>query len=159
MNENTGTDGKQGAADMPLLFALFNEMGIITQLATSQFNRSLPDGLHVSHFSILNHMSKRDFDETPMMLAEAFQVTKGTMTHSLGVLEKRGFVRLEPNPKDGRSKIVRLTDEGRSFVGEAIAALAPAIQKLTGLVDTESLSTVLPELRRLRETMDANREL
>ena len=39
------------AADV---FAFFTEMGIITQLATALLAKSLPDGVHPSHFSIIN---------------------------------------------------------------------------------------------------------
>ena len=38
------------------IFEFFNEIGIISQLSSALFSRTLPDGLHVSHFSILNHM-------------------------------------------------------------------------------------------------------
>ena len=155
--EEAGTKGKGEAP--PLVFAVFNEIGIISQLSTALFQKRLPDGIHVSHFSILNHLSRRNFDETPVMLADAFQVTKGTMTHSLQVLEKRGFVRLEPNAADGRSKIVRITDEGRAFRNEAIASLAPAVGQLTGLLDPDRLSALLPELTRLRMLLDENRDV
>ncbi len=144
---------------MPLVFAVFNEIGIINQLSTALFQKQLPDGIHVSHFSILNHLSRRDFEETPVMLADAFQVTKGTMTHSLQVLEKRGFVRLEANPKDGRSKIVRLTEAGRTFRDDAIVLLAPAIESLSALLDADRLEPLLPELARLRAVLDSNREI
>lgn len=158
MSDGEDKDGRP-ASSPPLVFAVFNEIGIINQLATAQFQKRLPDGIHVSHFSILNHLSRRDFEETPVMLADAFQVTKATMTHSLQVLEKRGFVRLEPNPRDGRSKIVRLTDEGRRFRDEAIASLAPAIARLSGLLDTDRLEPLLPELQRIRAVLDENRDV
>ena len=93
------------------------------------------------------------------MLADAFQVTKGTITHSLQVLEKRGFVQLDANPKDGRSKIVRLTEAGRTFRNEAIVSLGPAIEKLTVLLDPGKLKALLPELTQLRATLDANRDV
>ncbi len=158
MNEDGDSRGGPGQA-MPLVFAVFNEIGIINQLSTALFQKQLPDGIHVSHFSILNHLSRRDFEETPVMLADAFQVTKGTMTHSLQVLEKRGFVRLEANPKDGRSKIVRLTEAGRTFRDDAITLLAPAIANLSALLDVEKLEPLLPELARLRVILDANRDV
>ena len=158
MNDS-GETGGGPEREMPLVFAVFNEIGIINQLSTAMFQKQLPDGIHVSHFSILNHLSRRDFEETPVMLADAFQVTKGTMTHSLQVLEKRGFVRLEANPKDGRSKIVRLTDAGRQFQREAIASMIPAIGKLSVLLDESKLVPLLPELARLRTILDANRDI
>ncbi|MEM9732849.1 MAG: MarR family winged helix-turn-helix transcriptional regulator [Pseudomonadota bacterium] len=159
MTDETDQKEKTGGGQPPLVFAVFNEIGIINQLSTARFQKQLPDGIHVSHFSILNHLSKRDFDETPVMLADAFQVTKGTMTHSLQVLEKRGFVVLKPNPKDGRSKIVKITDDGRAFQQQAIASLAPGVQKLTLLLDQKELAEILPALIKLRKILDENRDL
>ena len=113
-----------------LTFQFFNEIGIIHQLAVSMFNRRLPDGLHVSHFSVLNHLIRLGDGRTPLALASAFQVTKGTMTNTLGTLLKRGLVEIRPHQTDGRSKLVFLTDAGRTFHGEAVASLMPAITAL-----------------------------
>jgi DNA-binding MarR family transcriptional regulator len=150
---------ESGAQDVSALFALFNEINIIAQLSSALLNRRLPDGLHSSHFGILNHLSKRDFDETPAMLADAFQVTKGTMTHSLAVLERRGLIRLRPNPDDGRSKIVDITQAGRDFVIEGRAALAPVIAAFSQLGDMQRYEKLLPDLVALRELLDNNRDL
>ena len=109
------------------IFEFFNEIGIISQLSSALFSRTMPHGVHVAHFSILNHMVRLGDGRTPVQLASAFQLTKATMTHSLGVLEKAGFVRIEPNPQDGRSKLVHLTAEGRAFREEAIQSVRPGL--------------------------------
>ena len=69
-----------------LVFQFFNEVGIIQQLSATLFNKRLPEGLHVSHFSVLNHMVRLGDGKTPLALANAFQVTKATMTHTLSTL-------------------------------------------------------------------------
>ncbi|MEM1317030.1 MAG: MarR family transcriptional regulator [Pseudomonadota bacterium] len=152
-------DAAPVAGGPPLIFQLFNEIGILAQLSSTLLNRRLPDGLHASHFGILSHLSKRDFPETPAMLADAFQVTRGTMTHSLKVLEARGFIALDPDPKDGRSKTVRLLPEGRGFREQAIAALAPAIMVLSDKLEAVDVEPVLEELRKLRVILDENRDV
>ena len=58
-----------------LAFQFFNEIGIIQQLASTAFNRRLPEGLHVSHFAVLNHLTRLGDGKTPRALASAFQVT------------------------------------------------------------------------------------
>ena len=134
------------------LFELFNEIGIIEQLATSEFNRRLPDGLHVSHFAVINHMCRLGDGDTPAKIAQAFQVTKPTMTNTLAKLSARGFIDVRDNPKDGRSKLVYLTDQGRAFQSEAIEMLYPACW--TQLVHEarcrQSVLEVVPALRELR---------
>jgi len=36
----------------------------------------------------------------------------------VGFLERDGFVRIQPSPTDGRSRIVELTPEGRDLTNE-----------------------------------------
>jgi DNA-binding MarR family transcriptional regulator len=112
-----------------VLFAFFNEVAIIGQLAGSLFERRLPEGFLVSHFGVLNHLARLGDGKTPLDLARAFQVPKTTMTHTLAG-SNGGAVRFAPNPKDGRSKCVMLTDAGRAFRDEAIARLGPDLQAI-----------------------------
>ncbi len=140
------------------LFELFNEIGIIQQLAGTAFNQRLPDGLHVSHFNVVNHLCRLGDGRTPLRIARAFQVTKATMTNTLTKLEARGFIEIRDNPADGRSKLVFLTDEGRAFQTKAVATLYPVLDGLDKELDTARLARILPKLRALREYLDANRD-
>lgn len=139
-------------------FQFFNEVGIIHQLATSLFNRRLPEGLHVAHFSVLNHLIRLGDGKTPLALASAFQVTKGTMTHTLSTLHDRGFIALSPHATDGRSKLVHLTEAGREFHHGALESLAPVFETLSGQLDFAALGDVLPVLQNVRQTLDQNRD-
>ena len=140
------------------LFELFNEIGIIQQLAGTAFNHRLPDGLHVSHFSVVNHLCRLGDGRTPLRIARAFQVTKATMTNTLAKLEARGLIEIQENPADGRSKLVFLTEDGRSFQKKAIATLYPVLDELDRELDTVQLSKILPKLRALRAYLDAHRD-
>ncbi len=140
-------------------FRFFNEVGIIQQLSQALFNRRLPDGVHVSHFSVLNHMVRLGDGETPLQLASAFQVSKGTMTHTLSTLSKRGFVRLAPHETDGRSKVVFITDEGRAFQQHAIQSLGPAVAALSGKLDLYQMAEMIPHLEEIRKVLDDNRDV
>lgn len=139
------------------LFELFNEISIIAQLAGTEFNRRLPDGLHVSHFGVLNHLVRLGDGKTPVAIASAFQVTKPTMTHTLGKLEGLGYIELRQNPDDRRSKQVFLTEAGRQFRDEAIAGLAPLMEQLAGSLDADEMLGAVPALRTLRRWLDDHR--
>ncbi len=141
------------------VFQFFNEVGIINQLSTALFNRVLPDGIHASHFSVLNHFVRLGDGKTPLQLAEAFQVTKGTMTHTLATLSKRGFVRLAPHETDGRSKVVFITQEGRAFQRHAMESLLPVMQELGGKLDIDTMISMLPRLAGVRQVLDENRDI
>ena len=143
----------------PPIFRLMNEIGIIAQLSSALMNRTLPDGLHVSHFGVLSHFMRLGDGKTPLALARAFQVSKGTMTHTLNTLAKRGFVRFEAHESDGRSKLVFITDEGREFFGKAIADLMPTMGKFQQLIDMDQVLEILPTLEHLRKVLDENRDI
>ena len=63
----------------PPIFTLFNEIGIIEQLARQRLESVLPEGLKISHFSVLNHFARLGGERAPAELARAFQVTKAAM--------------------------------------------------------------------------------
>ena len=98
-----------------ILFRFFNEIGIIEQLSRAQLEARLPDGMIAPHFAVLNHLTRVRDGQTPLALARAFQVPKTTMTHTLKGLEQHRLVEMRPNPEDGRSKRVWLTDQGRQY--------------------------------------------
>lgn len=139
------------------LFQLLNEIGIIQQLSTAEFNRRMPEGLHVSHFSVLNHLSRLGDGRTPVRIAAAFQVTKATMTNTLSKLSARGFIEIRSNPDDGRSKLVYLTPTGREFQKRALAAVGPVLDQINENLDVDAILEILPKLHELREFLDVSR--
>ena len=146
-------------SDPRLAFQVMNEVGIIEQLGRNLFQRYLPDGFLVSHFSVLNHLCRVKDGQTPLTIARAFQVPKTTMTHTLAGLEKAGLVEMRPNPRDGRSKRVWLTDAGREFRDDAISALDPEMAALAAAVPAERLQSILPALQEIRVYLDEARNL
>jgi DNA-binding MarR family transcriptional regulator len=141
-----------------IYFSLFNEIGIIAQLSGSLFERRLPEGFLVSHFAVLNHLVRLGDGRTPLEIARAFQVPKTTMTHTLAGLERAGLIAFAPNPKDGRSKHVMLTDTGRAFRDKAIARLAPDLAAIADIFPPARIAEALPLLGELRAYLDRERE-
>lgn len=140
------------------LFAVFNEIGILAQLSGAMFEARLPPGFLVAHFSVLDHLIRVGDGPTPLALSRAFQVPKTTMTHTLAVLQRHGLILFGPNPRDGRSKCVHITEAGRRFQSNAIAALAPDLAWLRASFSEDRILSVLPVLADLRATLDAMRE-
>jgi DNA-binding MarR family transcriptional regulator len=141
------------------VFRIFNEIGIIEQLSRALFEARLPTGVLASHFSVLNHLVRVADGRTPLELANAFQIPKTTLSHTLMLLERRGWIEMRPNPEDKRSKRVWLTEAGRRFREEAIGALTPDIEVLLDRIDGAVLTELLPRLEELRQVLDANRDL
>ena len=142
----------------PLVFRLFNEIGIINQLATTAFERALPKGMTQAQFSILNHFIRLGHHErSPAQLASAFQVTRPTMTSTLARMERAGLVAIRPDPRDGRGKLVSVTEKGRKMRETCIAAGALFVPVVNSLMTKAELEATLRPLTRLRVVLDEMR--
>lgn len=143
---------------LKLYFQLFTEIGIVEQLSRAMLETRLPDGMLVSHFSVLNHLVRVGDGRTPQELARAFQVAKTTMTHTLAGLEAADLIETSPNPRDKRSKQIWITNAGRTFRKNAIVSMAPDVDELSCLFPPSSVEGLLPALQKLREIMDQQRD-
>ena len=138
-------------------FELFNEIAIIQQLSRAALEEKLPDGFLQPHFAVLNHLIRVHDGRTPLEISKAFQVPKTTMTHTLSGLEKHGLIEMRPNPKDGRSKCVWLTDQGRVFRGETIEKLSGYMSDIAERFARQKIAETLATLKELRIYLDENR--
>ena len=142
----------------PPHFRFLNEVGIIDQLASRLFERVMPDDLTLPQFIVLNHFVRLGGAWSPVRLANAMQVTKGTMTNTLHRLEGKGYIEIAPDLKDTRAKVVTLTDEGHAARERAIAALAPSLERLANSVSVATIEAALPALAAVRASLDAERD-
>ncbi len=99
----------------PLAFEFFNEIGIIDQLVSTMLTNTLPNGMTKAQFTVLNHYVRLDIAErSPADLAKAFQVRRPTITSTLARMESNGLVAIRVDPRDGRAKLVSITEmDGR----------------------------------------------
>ncbi|MFY9211612.1 MAG: MarR family transcriptional regulator [Aestuariivita sp.] len=147
----------KGQVNPGALFELFNEIGIIEQLSRTTLEARLPKGLIAPHFAVLNHLIRVADGRTPVELARAFQVPKTSMTHTVSGLERHGLVTVRPNPNDGRSKCVWITEAGRGLRERVIGELMPEFRGMLEVFEPERLMSVLPVLRELRMFLDQQR--
>ena len=144
-------------SDAQLMFDVLNEIGIISQLSRALLESRLQDGLTQQHFGVLNHMVRLGDGCTPLEMARAFQVPKTSMSHTLAGSEKRGLVTMQPNPHDGRGKLIYLTDAGRELRSSAISAIAPDVIAMIPQFGRDDANAALPLLRKLRVLLDEAR--
>lgn len=145
-------------SDIPLYFKVLNEIGIIEQLGRAAFEARLPEGFVLPHFTVLNHLVRVQDGQTPLTIAQAFQIPKTSLTHTLAGLERHGLVEMRPNPADARSKQVWLTEKGRQFREQAIASMAPSLMQMQAAVSPDEMRELLPKLEALRKFMDQARD-
>jgi DNA-binding MarR family transcriptional regulator len=60
----------------------------------------------------------------PTEIAAAVQISKQSVNDRLGELERLDYLTREPDPRDSRARVVRLTDRGRRLHEAALAAHA-----------------------------------
>ncbi len=143
-------------ADHNLAIALFSEVLTAEQLLRHRLSRSLPKGMELSHFSVLNHLAVVADERTPAQLASTFHVTRGAMTNTLGKLEWAGYVHIRPDWDDARRKLVAISPAGRRARDQAIADIAPIIRQIVGEIGADKVRAVLPVLRELRIQLEAD---
>ena len=144
-------------SDVGEAFAFFTEVGILHQLSTNILAKTLPDGVHPSHFSIINHLVRTSDSVSPVQITSAMQVTKTTMSHSLKVLVERNYISTKPDPNDGRGKVVVLTQSGRDFHKDAIEKVTRAVASIIGPEQLQQMRGVRNDLELLRRHLDSNR--
>ena len=143
----------EAAADS-LAAGLFSEVFIADQLARDLIGKSLPKGMQISHFSVLNLLAHLNVERTPAELAEAFHVTRGAMTNTLSRLEWAGHIHIRPDWDDARRKFVAISPAGRAARDAALAAFLPRLTEVVRDIGPAEVRRALPILRRLRERLE-----
>jgi DNA-binding MarR family transcriptional regulator len=139
------------------LWQLFTEIGILDQLGRAVGEKALVPGMTLAQFGLLNHLVRLGGEWSPVRLALAFQVTKQTMTSTLGRLERQGYVAIRADPADGRGKLVALTTDGAAAHALCLARLGPAMAVAADAAPEGLVEALLPRLKALREVLDAAR--
>jgi DNA-binding MarR family transcriptional regulator len=143
----------------PLAFEVFTEVAIIQQLTNAMLLSIMPKRMTLAQFTVLSHFVRRDVKaDSPASLANAFQVTRPTMTSTLIRMERAGLVKIVSDPNDGRGKLVSLTAKGSSNYAACVAAAEPLTPKIKTFVSDSDLSSVLPKLRKIRAGLDKMRD-
>jgi DNA-binding MarR family transcriptional regulator len=80
------------------------------------------NGLTFAAFDVLATLrrSGAPYALSPSDLVKWTMVTSGTMTNRIDRLEEQGLIERRPNPEDGRSSVVALTDQGFALIDRVI---------------------------------------
>ena len=106
-----------------------------------------PLGLTNGQFSLLMSLNR---PHAPGMAAVAslLAMDRTTLTAALKPLQRRGLLRIRPDPKDGRSRLLTLTPKGRKLLARAVP-----VWKSTHLAVEDRLGDGEPE--HLRKSLRA----
>ena len=107
-----------------------------------------PLNLNNGQFSLMMALNRPE--PAPMgPVADLLAMDRTTLTAAIKVLERRGLVETMADPKDRRSRLMRLTDEGTALLTKAL----PIWQEVHGMLDEELGEEMAP----LRKTLVAIR--
>ncbi len=139
------------------LFELVTDLSTLGQLATAIAERGMTNGLTMAQFGVLSHFVRLGGEWSPLRLARAFRVTKQTMTSTLARMAGAGLVSVRPDPRDGRAKLVALTEAGRAAHAETLRRLGPALALAADALPDRAVDELVPLLEEVRAVLDAAR--
>ena len=96
---------------------------------------------------------------TPSQISERVLVASASTTATLDLLERRGWARRTPNPNDGRSTLVEITDSGRAVADQLLPGIRTlerhALDKLSPTERRQLLRLLDKILTRVADLADA----
>ncbi|SMH62666.1 MarR family winged helix-turn-helix transcriptional regulator [Azospirillum agricola] len=109
-----------------LLFCASRIESVLQSRITSDF------GISLARFDLLSQLERVEDGLTMTEVSHRMMVSNGAITSLVDRLVEDGFVRREPHPRDRRTNIIRLTDEGRA---RFLAMAGEHEQWVVGLLD------------------------
>ena len=121
-------------------------------------NAFAPLGLNDGDYGVLATLRRagEPFQLTPSDLARQRMMTSGGMTVALDRLERKGLITRSPNPEDRRGSLVRLSDNGRALIDQAMERHAETEQSLVSGLTRDERAKLITLLRRLLLTVETD---
>lgn len=141
--------GWDDAADGMALVTSLTRVQAIYQQRIDELLRPL--GLTFARFELLQLLAFSRTGALPLAaIGRRLQVHPTSVTSAIDRLERDGLVAREPHPSDRRSRLARLTEDGRAVAKEATAVLNDGVFADPGLptADVRRLTEGLTALRR-----------
>lgn len=98
-------------------FRLFERISLL--LEAEERKGCTARGLKLVHARILDYLAQcSSHSDTPLAVAEYLGLTKGTVSQSISVLERKGYIHKSPDKVDGRVVHLSLSTMGRMLLAE-----------------------------------------
>ncbi len=130
-------------------------MGLLLRLLYQLYSLEIQRALREAGFDDINPAAANVFTflnsegATVSELANLSHVRKQTMAQTVEQLERSGYVERRPNPRDGRSQLVLLTERGKRIprvTHKAATAVEKRWARLRGADELETLRMSLLDL-------------
>ena len=98
-------------------FRLFERISLL--LEAEERKGCTARGLKLVHARILDYLANcSSHSDTPLAVAEYLRLTKGTVSQSISLLERKGYLHKTPDEQDGRVVHLSLSTMGRQLLAE-----------------------------------------
>jgi DNA-binding MarR family transcriptional regulator len=111
-------------------------------------------GVRTAEHEILVNL-RREPGLTQQQLAARCYTAKSHISHLLGELEARGWIRREPDPADGRVKRLQLTADGARKAERSAAVQAGVVALMTDGLPAEELEQVRAAMAEVSSRLEA----
>ncbi len=108
-----------------------------------------------AHYAVFRYLE--DDGSRVTELAEVAGMTKQSMGELVAYLEERGYIERRPDPRDGRAKIVVLTEKGQRAIEAAAERIAEIEAELARGMGKERLERLIGSLADLTAVLDRRR--
>ena len=137
------------------VFAAARDQGVSSVLFRNAMGRKL--GLNSAGWECLGFLSMRGI-ATPTELARYSGLTTGSVTALLDRLEKAGFVRRKPNPKDRRGVLVEANAKWAETAAPLVAGVQVAHKQFIAKYSEAELKVILDFLTRFTKNVQEHTE-
>jgi DNA-binding MarR family transcriptional regulator len=107
------------------------------------------DDLDAAHLPVFQYPGPQG--ARPSELAERLHMSKQALNYQLGELERRGYLERRPDPEDGRSRRIVLTERGEALGWTIRAAVRELEEEWSRKLGDEDFATLRALLVRLNE--------
>jgi DNA-binding MarR family transcriptional regulator len=126
------------------------DQGISSVLFRNATSRKL--GLNITDSECLSLLTIKGVS-TPTELARYTGLTTGSATAMLDRVEKAGFIRRKPNPKDRRGILIEIDSKWTETAGPLVAGVQKAQSELIASYSDEELKTIANFLTRFADNV------
>jgi MarR family transcriptional repressor of emrRAB len=114
-------------------------------------------GLLPIHIQVLHYLMRANrYSDLPIAIAEYFGITRGTVSQTLAVLERKGLLTKEPDAQHGKRVHLKLTSAGESVLSESwVEHVEQALCERP--VDADALESTLRNLLSAMQRVNGQR--
>ncbi|VAX17477.1 Transcriptional regulator, MarR family [hydrothermal vent metagenome] len=125
----------------------------ISHLLRSETRRAGADyGLQPIQLDALNYLNRSNrYSDTPLGVTEYLGLTKGTVSQTLMVLERKGLTQKTPDKKDGRIVHLNVTKTGKKLLDKILPT--QTVRSTWEGVSTSKQNQWIKELQQILKTM------